>query len=54
MPLNPKGRKIRAAMRAEYGSERGDRIFYASERKGTIAGVTERKLHRSVPKRSKR
>lgn len=39
MPLSRKGRKIRAAMREEYGKEKGDRVFYASENKGTIKGL---------------
>lgn len=47
MPLNAKGRKILAAMRSEYGSEKGTRVFYASERSGTIKGVTHMaKRHR--------
>jgi hypothetical protein len=36
MPLSPKGWKIRRAMRREYGKEKGDQVFYASENKGTI------------------
>ena len=40
MPLNKKGRKIKAAMKKEYGPEKGERVFYASENKGTIKGVT--------------
>lgn len=43
MPLNAKGKKILAAMRKEYGSERGEKIFYASENKGTITGVKKKK-----------
>lgn len=42
MPLNAKGKKIKAAMEKEYGKERGDRVFYASENKGTIKGVTKK------------
>jgi hypothetical protein len=42
MPLNPKGEKIKAAMQKEYGSEKGKRVFYASENKGTIKGVTKK------------
>lgn len=40
MPLNAKGRKIKAHMVKEYGQKRGEQVFYASERKGTIKGVT--------------
>mgnify|MGYP001587411673 CR=1 FL=1 len=42
MPLSAKGRKIKAAMVRQYGKERGERVFYASERKGTIRGVAKR------------
>lgn len=39
MPLTPKGRKIKAAMDKEYGKKKGDRVFYASQNKGTIKGT---------------
>ncbi len=39
MPLTSKGRKIKAAMREEYGKEKGDAVFYASQNKGTITGT---------------
>ncbi len=42
MPLNKKGLKIRAAMEKYYGKEKGDEVFYASENKGTIKGVTKK------------
>jgi len=42
MPLNAKGKKIKASMEKQYGKERGDRIFYAAENKGTIKGVTKK------------
>lgn len=42
MPLNAKGKKIKAAMEKQYGKERGDRVFYASENKGTIKGVAKK------------
>ena len=36
MPLTSKGKKIKRAMQEEYGSkERGERVFYASQNKGT-------------------
>ena len=41
MPLNKKGQKIKAAMIKEYGAKKGKSIFYASENKGTIKGVTK-------------
>lgn len=43
MPLTTKGKKIKAAMKEQYGKERGERVFYASENKGTIKGVAKRK-----------
>jgi hypothetical protein len=39
MPLSAKGRKIRAAMRKEYGKRKGDNVFYASENSGRIRGL---------------
>jgi hypothetical protein len=42
MPLNKKGSKIKAAMEKEYGKKKGEAVFYASENKGTIKGVTKK------------
>lgn len=39
MPLTPSGRKIKAAMQAEYGDEKGEEVFYASRSSGKIKGV---------------
>lgn len=39
MPLSKKGQKIRTAMRKQYGTKRGDRVFYASANSGRIKGV---------------
>lgn len=39
MPLSFKGRKIKRAMEKEYGKEKGDQVFYASENKGKIKGL---------------
>lgn len=39
MPLTKKGSKIKTAMKKEYGTEKGERVFYASKNKGTIKGV---------------
>ena len=39
MPLTKKGTKIKKTMVKEYGTEKGKKIFYASENKGTIKGV---------------
>jgi hypothetical protein len=48
MPLTKKGKKIMAAMRKQYGSERGERVFYASENKGTIKGVARHRPRRTA------
>ena len=42
MPLTKKGKTIKAAMKKEYGPEKGERVFYASENKGTIKGVAKK------------
>lgn len=39
MPLTNKGEEIMGAMKKEYGSEKGESVFYASKNKGTISGV---------------
>lgn len=41
MPLNKKGKEIKSAMEKEYGSKKGDKVFYASENSGKIKGVTK-------------
>jgi CMP-N-acetylneuraminic acid synthetase len=43
MPLTKKGAKIRQAMEKFYGKKEGDAVFYASENKGNISGVTKKK-----------
>ena len=43
MPLNEKGRKIMKSMKKQYGSKRGETVFYASKNKGTIKGVEKKK-----------
>lgn len=43
MPLNAKGKKIKAAMQKEYGKKAGEKVFYASENKGSIKDVTKSK-----------
>lgn len=39
MPLTDKGQKIMGAMQEQYGSSKGESVFYASRNKGTIKGV---------------
>lgn len=43
MPLTKKGRKIKRAMMEQYGTEKGKEVFYASENKGKIKGVTKKR-----------
>ncbi len=43
MPLTSKGKKIMGSMKKEYGSDKGERVFYASRNKGTIKGVEKSK-----------
>lgn len=43
MTLTSKGKKIMGAMEKEYGSKKGEKVFYASKNKGTIKGVEGRK-----------
>ena len=52
MPLTLKGQKIKRAMIKEYGKEKGERVFYASENSGKIKGVAKRhkKLCRGIRK----
>lgn len=52
MPLTPKGKKIKSAMEKEYGAEKGKKVFYASENKGTIKGVAKGKRARTRKVRS--
>lgn len=39
MPMTKKGRKIMRSMKKQYGSKKGERVFYASRTKGRIKGV---------------
>lgn len=39
MPLTPKGRKVKAAMTKQYGKDKGERVFYAAQNKGTVKGT---------------
>jgi hypothetical protein len=42
MPLTTKGKKIKAAMKKQYGEKKGEAVFYATERKGKIGGVVKK------------
>lgn len=39
MPLTAKGTEILGKMKSEYGSAKGERVFYASKNAGKISGV---------------
>ena len=43
MPLTKKGKDIKKNMEKGYGKEKGQKVFYASENKGTIKGVAKKK-----------
>jgi len=43
MPLNPKGKKILAAMKKQYGAKREEKVFYSAENKVTMSGVKKKK-----------
>jgi hypothetical protein len=43
MPLTKKGKKIMKNMKQEYGSKKGESVFYASANKGNIKGVHGKK-----------
>ena len=42
MPLTKKGAKIMKAMKKEYGSKKGETVFYASKNKGVIKDVAKK------------
>lgn len=42
MPMTEKGSKIMSAMKKKYGKKKGEKVFYASEQKGTIKGVEKK------------
>ena len=43
MPLTAKGSKILSHMKKEYGSKKGESVFYASINKGKIKGAEGKK-----------
>ena len=43
MPLTKKGKKIKRAMQKQYGKKKGEKVFYASQNKGTIKGTHKKK-----------
>ena len=59
MPLSKKGSKIKKAMTQQYGSKKGEQVFYASANKGVITDIEKRKhafkggLIKGLPKLAK-
>ena len=52
MPLSAKGRKIKRKMKSHYGAKKGEQVFYASRKAGTIKGVEARGMrHRTTVRR---
>lgn len=43
MPLTTKGKKVKAAMKKQYGKDKGERVFYAAENKGTVRGLAKKR-----------
>jgi hypothetical protein len=43
VPETKKGKKIKAAMKKQYGAKKGEQVFHASANKGTIKGVHKNK-----------
>jgi hypothetical protein len=48
MPETEKGKKIKRAMKKQYGAKKGKQVYYASANEGTIKGV-----HKGGKKRGK-
>lgn len=46
MPLSKKGKKVKKNMEKTYGKRKGEQVFYATERKGSIKGLTTKKKRR--------
>lgn len=47
MPLTSKGKKVQAAMKEEYGSKKGKKVFYASINTGKLKGMEGKKKHKT-------
>ena len=54
MPLTPKGKKIQAAMKKQYGSKKGVQVFNAAANKGTVKGVKKKAASAGTKKKSPR
>ena len=47
MPLTKNGKKIKRDMKEQYGAEKGEQVFYASQNKGVITGTHVKKKRHS-------
>jgi hypothetical protein len=54
MPLTKKGEEIMAAMKKQYGEEKGEQVFYASKNAGKITGVDAARIVASFDALSQR
>ena len=54
MPLTPKGKKIQASMKKQYGSRKGVQVFNAAANKGTVKGVKKKAASTGTKKKSPR
>jgi hypothetical protein len=54
MPLTPKGKKIQASMKKQYGSRKGVQVFNAAANKGTVKGVKKKTASTGTKKKSPR
>ena len=54
MPLTPKGKKIQAAMKKQYGSKKGVQVFNAAANKGTVKGVKKKTASAGAKKKQAR
>ncbi|MCK5504219.1 MAG: hypothetical protein KAJ10_03610 [Thermodesulfovibrionia bacterium] len=45
MPRTKKGQTIMTAMKKQYGSKKGGKVFHASVAAGKLKGVEKRKKH---------
>jgi hypothetical protein len=43
MPLTEKGKKVKSAMQKQYGKDKGERVFYATENKGAVRGLAKKR-----------
>lgn len=46
--MTAKGKKIKRAMKRQYGADKGEQVFHASRNKGTITGVEARHRRKST------